>query len=101
MKVILCRLFDCIFQARDAYIIALTTIILFTYPIDRKDIALYLLLMIILMIVLQYLHKKTKNILKDSVSKKFVHLDEAGNPYINVEDLEEVVEFLYLEERSR
>lgn len=100
MKVFLCKLFDCVYQARDAYIVALTTIGLFSYPIDRREIMLYALLMIVFMIVLQHGHKKTESILKDSVRKKFVHLDKAGNPYINTEDLEEIVEYLFLLERS-
>ena len=63
---------------------------------DRTMVILLTLVMFWVCMVLRQIHKEYLTMMRrELVHKRFTHIDNYGNPYINEEDLPEVVDYLY------
>lgn len=67
-------------------------------PDEVKRLEMYILILIMFLVCvgLRLVHNKYKDLLRKSSGKKrFTFLDEEGNPTIYIEDIQQIVEYLY------
>ena len=63
---------------------------------DRTMVILLALVMFWVCMVLRQIHKEYITMMRrDLPHERFTHIDNYGNPYLNEEDLPEVVDYLY------
>lgn len=91
------RLTEITYQIRDLVTGYLAALCLIDYTTD-EELLIYLLLMALFCITIRWANRKRRA--TRFIGKKYVHEDERGNLYIRVEDLNEVVEFVYQIERG-
>lgn len=86
-----------IYAFRDWVAGSLAALCLIDYTTD-EELLIYLLLMALFCITIRWANRKRRS--TRFRNKQYVHEDERGNLYIKVEDLNEVVEFVYRIERG-
>lgn len=87
-----------VYSYRDFFVLMLSALYMVGY-IPEKDILLFVSLMCLFCMGMKYMHKVCSTT-EITGRKRYVHEDEKGNLYIKVEDLNEVVEFVYNIERG-
>lgn len=91
------KLIEFVYAFRDWVAGSLAALCLVEYTTD-EEVLIYLLFMMLFCIIIRWANRKRRA--TRFRNKQYVHEDERGNLYIKVEDLNEVVEFVYQIERG-
>lgn len=91
------RLIEFVYALRD-WVAGFLAALFLVGCITDEEVLIYLLLMMLFCITIRWANRKRR--VTRFRNKKYVHEDERGNLYIKVEDLNEVVEFVYRIERG-